>query len=151
MKNERGFSLMELIIVIAIIAVFSSILGLSLSYISSTNSKTAKSKIVNALDNTKMIATAKSTGGDITFSQENGKYYYKIGTEDKVAICNAVVGLSYSTDNSNYTHIDDGDTYNIQFKKATGGLNSSSNIYIKIGKYTICVYQLTGKVEVIGL
>lgn len=62
-RDNRGFSLVELIIIIAIMAILIGVLAASISRISGYRAKECRTKIVSSLENGRMLTLSKSKGG----------------------------------------------------------------------------------------
>lgn len=63
MKNNKGFSLIELIIVIAILSVLTGVSAVGLGYLYSTNVKSSIKKVDSSLQKVQSFTVSKSTGG----------------------------------------------------------------------------------------
>ncbi|MBQ2800955.1 MAG: prepilin-type N-terminal cleavage/methylation domain-containing protein [Lachnospiraceae bacterium] len=165
MKNNKGFSLVELIIVIAILAVVSSVSIVGLSYVSSTNVKSTVRKINSSLLKTQNYTMSKSSGGrDIGMRltlDSSGNYciqYIGMGQTDEVIGKSNIIIKCYKTDNSVQT-VASGPV-EIYFDRATGGLLTADasvpNVYwnkieVLIGgksKGYVTISKVTGKTEV---
>lgn len=104
LKNNSGFSLLEIIVVLAIIMILTASATLSIAYVNNAN----VSKAANTLD--AAINTAKSRSmamgpdlGELILSTNNGKLYYRIGdTGERVMICNKEISV-YTAVTSTYT------------------------------------------------
>lgn len=165
MKNNKGFSLIELIIVIAILAVVSSVSIVGLSYISSTNTKSTIRKINNSLLKTQNYTISKSSGGrDIGMRltvDGSGNYciqYIGMGQADEIIGKTKLTIKCYDTATNATTVV--ASPVEIYFDRATGGLltvnqNVSGVYWNKIevlagnkSKGYITISRVTGKTEV---
>lgn len=111
-KNKnKGFTLVELIVVISIFTVLLGILEPSVSSIFGFRAQRAANSIASALDRTKteamnrlvgeMVLTKESDGFYISYNLHKGKYYGCEQTQaEKIAPANAKIG--YTTDRSGY-------------------------------------------------
>lgn len=161
-KNDnRGFSLIELIVTIAIMAIATGVLAYSLHLISSARAKTTAEKVKTALENTRM-QTMACGGGYVEFSRDaNGDLYVLQNITKGVgggaqAIANEKIGSSairftYAGASGSATELASGDAVRIEFNAGTGAFKSGAIKTIVVsgaGKtYTITCYQLTGKVS----
>lgn len=130
MKNNKGFSLVELIIVIAIISVLTSAATIGFTYLYNTNVKSSIKKIDNALKRTQSYTISKSTGGrDIGMKlqqESDGNYsveFIGIPNLTKEKIGNKRLKVRY-TDTSGVAHIVNytNGPLIVYFDRSTGGL-----------------------------
>lgn len=150
MKKNDGFSLIELIIVVAIMAVLMTMVALSIGYINSTNTKAMTNELISALDDAKLISMMKESGaGDITFFYEDGKVYYQIGSNEKKVLTSTKIDLEYRVEGAaDYTKIDASHSLILQFNKSSGAVkNATQDYYFRIGTRVIRLYVETGTCE----
>lgn len=112
-KNKnKGFTLVELIVVISIFTVLLGILEPSVSSIFGFRAQRAANSIASALDRTKteamnrlvgeMVLTKESDGFYISYNLHKGKHYGCEQTQaEKIAPANAKIGYT-TTDHSDY-------------------------------------------------
>lgn len=175
MKCNKGFSLIELIIVIAILAVVTGVSFVGLGYLYNSNVKSTIKKINTSLLQTQSYTTAKSVGGrDIYFKlyQDSGDYYTAMCREDssgneiklqepeKVGKKNLTVKYVASDGiNVNEVDINSSNSLKLYFDRSTGGLlpmaNGGSTYCSKIeisvnglSKCSVTISKITGKTEV---
>lgn len=151
MRKNKGFSYVELLIVISIIAVMAAMAVITMSLVNRNSVTKAATKLESAFNKAKTVSMAQGTEkGKLTIFKENNAYYYTIGDKDTVEknkICTGRVQLvvSVSGGNSEITEV----VY--KYKPATGGFLScpSSQIEVTNGGTSkrLVLYSLTGKVE----
>lgn len=172
MKGNKGFSLIELIIVIAILAVVTGVSFVGLGYLYNSNVKSTIKKINTSLLKTQSYTTAKSVGGrDIYFKlyQDSGDYYTAMCREDssgkeielqkpeKVGKKNLTV--KYFVSDGAEVKIDSSNSLKLYFDRSTGGLlpivtggsTYCSKIEISVNglsKCSVSISKVTGKTEV---
>ncbi len=172
MKNNKGFSLLEMIIVIAILAVVSSVSFVGLGYLYSTNIKSSIKKINSSLLKTQNYTMAKSNGGRDVYMRlsqgSDGDYYIqylrvsgstevKIQDDEKIGKKNLTL-TCYKDDGSAET-VSVGSPVDVYFDRSTGGLlptQPGGNVYwskIEItvngsNRCTVTISKVTGKTEV---
>lgn len=145
MKNNKGFSLIELIIVIAILSVLTSVSIVGLGYLYSTNVKSSIKKVDNALKQAQSYTVSKSTGGrDVSmtlYQKSTGDYYVEVkqGTtvisEEKIGRKNLKVMY---TDTNNVEHTVIGSSKLIvHFDRSTGGLLTLESSTLKLSTIQI--------------
>lgn len=76
-RNNRGFSLIELIVVIAIMAVLTAFVTLSVSYLTGQKARECANNLSFALDSTRTSAIAKNGNAEcyMELTLEGGDYY----------------------------------------------------------------------------
>ena len=96
MKNERGFSLIELIVVIAILSIIS--VGVVSAFISLTGWGVTQtiSDIEGNLKETKILAMSK-TNATMTISRESDVFYITVTGEAKHKIGSVPIQIAYTT------------------------------------------------------
>ena len=152
MKN-RGFSLIELIVVIAIMAVALAVGGYALNAISLANAKNCATEIKTSLEKTRSLAC--STDGDETMSlyrSSSGKVVIeKEGTTKEIG--GKSVKVEYRVKDGDYQPIgSQANRLTFGFNRSTGGFNEGSTVEnLKVtggGKiYILTCYKLTGKIK----
>lgn len=142
MKNNKGFSLIELIIVIAILSVLTGVSAVGLGYLYSTNVKSSIKKVDSSLQKVQSYTVSKSVGGkDIGLKlkkKADGFYAEYMGipnlSEEKFGEKNLKVYYMDST-GAGWTEVTAVNDLKVYYDRATGGLQplsgtGSSAIYI---------------------
>lgn len=152
MKN-RGFSLIELIVVIAIMAVALAVGGYALNAISLANAKNCATEIKTSLEKTRTLAC--STDGNETmrlYRDSTGKVVIeKEGTTKEVG--GKSVKVEYRIKDGEYGPIGSKEqALKFGFNRSTGGFSDEStveNLRITSGgkQYILTCYKLTGKIK----
>lgn len=175
-KNNKGYSLVELIIVIAIMAVVMSTLIFSISLVFSANAKTCANDIKSALAETKITSMGKNeafveiyrdaSNGCIYSRQfmkrEDGSWYGKKAEK----IGNARVYVAYCVDGGSETELAEGDSIYLAYDRSSGSFRSTGTMQkddgtsVAIAYYSkihvwggnknlqVSLIKLTGKVSV---
>lgn len=131
LNNNSGFTLLELLIVLAIVAIVTGIAGLSYSIVSNADVNKASRNFASVLSKARAESMAKGPdAGQLNLIVENGRLYYWIGTDDaatavKSEISSSMIAVEVVYDNSTDavtagTPITDGFTTTIRF--STSGL-----------------------------
>lgn len=173
-KNNKGFSLIELIIVIAILSIVTSTVVVGVGYLYSTNVKSSLKKLNSALMKTQSYTTTKALGnGDIAlkitkdstgcvlhYVDKNNSDADIPGMEpEKIGNSRIFVALDYS-DGNPPVPVTTGQAAYICYDRATGGLWDATGKYVKkiyvsndpnnivgSGMY-ITISKVTGKTDI---
>lgn len=171
--DNRGFSLVEIIIVVAIISVLIGTVGYGLSFSSGKPAEDCAQKTVSMLQHARTLTMGKyKVISTITVKKETGEIVLVeqvYSTEAQMTAntpetTETVIGakgvkLEYSYDAATYTQLDDSGSLVVEFSRSTGALKptggESSTTYLKeirVSKAnttrTIEIAPLTGRVEI---
>ena len=157
-KNNRGFSLIEMVAVIAIMAVALGVIGMSVTYIAKTRSRACAEELNAAIEFTRLNCLSKAGNVELrVYTKDDGIYMSKVweGTEEKIGSNRISVSYAYSDgagDAVSKTLGDASDPLVISFEKGSGGIKvpalGSGNLVITVvgnKTFTITCYKLTGK------
>lgn len=162
MKNNKGFSLVELIVVIALIAVLSGLVAISASAVLGTQVKAATKNIETEIKKARNLTMGKDRVVLKLYKADDGYYADIIPNDDaskavtkKVGKQKVTVEYSYSTDGSDLKTLDSNGVV-IEFDRSSGEVKKDDDgncvRVIKITKNktvrTITLYQETGKTVV---
>lgn len=92
-EDNKGFSLVELIIVVAIIAILSTIMAVNIGRLSGYRAKECRSKVISSLENGRTMALSKSRGGSNTSNTNTYLVFVKNTTDN----CNYCITVTDST------------------------------------------------------
>lgn len=132
-QKNKGFTLVEMVITVAIFAILLGILVPSLNSILGFRVQRAANSIASALDKTKIEASNRLVGEMKLEKLDDGYYisYYldrgKVGSESNVEqdqaekIAPARTLISYVTDNNETYQMETGDSIVLTYDRATGG------------------------------
>lgn len=166
--GNSGFSLVEVIIVVAIIAVLTGTLGYGLSFVSGKPAQECAQKTVSVLQHArtttmgkyKLLVCIRNDGGRIIIEQTAYNTQNDYNSGSPVVTTTAVgakgVRFEYGTDGTSYTQLEDGDSVNIEFSRSTGELKpeASGNYWscFRISKAhtvkNISIVPLTGRIKI---
>lgn len=166
MKNNKGFSIIELIIVIAIISVLTGLSIVGIGYIYTSNVKSSVHKLDASIQKIQSYTLAKSNGGRdvgliIKQKTEDGCYYAElkgIGGQHDEKIGGKALKIECYVNGSSKV-VSDTNPFELYFDRATGGLlpqtNGGNDYCEKIvitshggNECTIKISKLTGRTEV---
>lgn len=168
-KNNKGFSLVELIIVIAIIAVILGTAFFSLNLVFGANAKTCANDIKNAIAQGKINAMGKSNAYVEIFRDTTDQCIYarqcilENGTwaiGEAELISNARVYVGFVPEGGTETELAPGDSVRISFDRGSGSFREFhdgatvapvySEVLVRGGTraYRLVLTKLTGKVNI---
>lgn len=153
-KNNKGFSLVELIVVIAIMAVALTVGSYSLSTIALANSKRCATEIKSALESAR-IESCRSNGElELSiFKGDDGGVMMQVSGKEPKEISNSAVSVSYKLHKTDDSYISLGtEKLTFVFDRSSGAIKGSSGCYqilVSGGgrEYTITCYKNTGKIK----
>ena len=160
--NNKGFSYIELILVLAIMSLMVGMIGLSYGLVTRNNVSKAAAKMESAFNTARITSLSKgSEQGALNIMQEDGIVYYCIGKFDPedpncpswIKIAQAPV---YVTLSNGGTHADlpDGSILVFKYNPSSGAFKSdsfpSNKIIFSNGskESTLTLFKATGKCKV---
>lgn len=158
-NNNRGFSLVELIVVVAIGAILIGASILSIASISGTAAKQCARNIESILNKTRVTTMGKDTAVIKLYKDlSDGAYYYEVTvtngkgeiTAETKKIGRSNLEIRYSTTFNNASKLDVSNPIKIEFDRSSGAENTDiGKIWVKHGstEKTITIYKETGKIE----
>ena len=129
MKNNKGFTYVELILVIGIMVLVTGLVTISIGLISRNNVTKAGDKISSKVSEARMMTIAKGVEkGAAILEYQNGNYYCVLdGEQYKVA--SDPISISVIKDDGTVISVADAGSVPIKFSRNTGGLYSSNTDY----------------------
>ena len=158
-KNNKGYSLVELIIVIVIMALLSGTVLFSISMIFGASAKACANDIKEALAENKVTAMGKSEAKVEIYrdASDNNIYIIQWVKEGGEKVGNSRVYVAYEEkDSSTEVELTAGSSLQLCYDRGNGGFSKKSEncilcekIYVKGGSrsYVLTLTELTGKVE----
>lgn len=140
-KNNKGISLFEIIIVLAVMAIMTAIAALSYKMVDQANVSKAANTLQTAIDSARVTSMAKgTTAGTLHIEIIGGNTYYYIGdvATQKTLICK---------NNITTTLPGGASVYNVTFNTAGMATSGAANFRFKNGKKIcdIALSRLSGK------
>lgn len=159
-KNNKGFSYVEMILVLAIIAILIAMIGLSMGLVSRTNISKATSNLESAMNRARTTSMARgSDDGAIKITNIDGWYYYSIGGGEQVKLVAEPVSIGWYY-GSDFVSLDSsGDSLTLKFVPSTGAFRAESVtgeyctsivLYNEDKSSSLILYPQTGKCEIDG-
>ncbi|MBD5506548.1 MAG: prepilin-type N-terminal cleavage/methylation domain-containing protein [Lachnospiraceae bacterium] len=165
LKDNRGYSLVELIIVIALIALIISTVFYSLIMVFSANAKSCANDIQRAIADCKVTTMGRSSAYMELYRDTDQHVYTRMYVRDSSGtyvpsepqeVGSSRVYVAYTPKGGVETELTAGNKIEIRFDRANGGFtkDGSGNIYEKLHvvggskNYEIVLTELTGKSEV---
>lgn len=151
-EKDKGFSLIELIVVIAIMAVALGVGSYSLSAISLANAKECATEIKSTLEAARMETVRSASNPGVQIYRGTDGVYMQAGNNAAKKIGSSGVTVKYQ-EGSEWKELGQGTANALKFvfDKSTGGFSTFGTNKIVVSsagkEYTITCYKLTGKVE----
>lgn len=149
-KDNRGYSLIELLIVIAIIVVLCSALVLSTGIITRSRQKKVIRSVYTAVGQTRVSTLARDDCKVVLWKDADGTFVetYDNGvSREKKLIAPPTITVYYSgaEDYSGETELTSGTTLECKFNRASGVVDSSDFYMVRAGDYNMKLVKQTGK------
>ncbi len=161
-KDNKGVTLVELMVVIAIMVVLSSIVFLGAGMLSGKKARECTDRLKIALTNDRTTAMGKYDMVAILYAEADGTIFleeqiYNTATDivtKRTRIGDSSVAVTYSNDGTEPVNALTSSGVTIRFDRSTGGLkDTTGSLWVKASKagrsYYLHVYQITGKIEVV--
>ncbi len=146
LRDNRGLSLVELVIVIAILAVLSGAVIASLGIVSNARTKQCINSIQTAIGKSR-ITTMGKKNTTLRIYENNGKVWADETADGNVTTTemgNSGIGLTFTDSAGTTTSITSADM-NIVFDRSSGVVKSSNFVSAQAGSYQVVVVPETGK------
>lgn len=103
-KGNQGFSLVELLVVLAIMAVLATAAVTGIGMLSGARMSQCVKKLDSALSEARVATMSKGSGSFLLFRDEKGNYYVQIGTGEMQKVAEDTVAISYVDSGSALEH-----------------------------------------------
>lgn len=159
-KNNKGFSYIELILVLAIMAIMVGLITLSIGTVSRANVNRGAEKLESFLNRARSNTMARGTErGMLSISCEDGAYYCYVGSpaainkETELLVSSGVQIGYYINNGTSMEMLEDGETLYVKYVPSTGafmplsGSDYCTSIVLMNGDKvrTIVLHTATGK------
>ncbi|MBD5540521.1 MAG: prepilin-type N-terminal cleavage/methylation domain-containing protein [Lachnospiraceae bacterium] len=144
-RDNKGFSLIELVVIVAIIAILVGAMGVNLGLIKKYHAKECRQMIYSSLENGRLIALSKSAGGTSTDTTKTYLAFFRNTTDN----CNyyAVVVEDVVTDVKKISKADVkiyfGPTNSTADPSAIAGFTCLDSYSFAVGKKNLSINMLT--------
>ncbi len=136
LSSDKGFSLIELIVVIAIMAVAIGLVTITYTLVHNANVAKAANTLDTAFNKARIQSMAKGTdAGQLTVWITGGVMYYTIGdsaVETPTAVNSAVIDIGYSYDGSSWINADLPETPATVYRFNSAGMVIQSGIPVPV-------------------
>lgn len=152
-RNQKGFSLVELIVVIAIMAVLSTVGVLSFAVVSGRYVSSCAEELISYIGDTRMEALSRASAELEIFVKNDGVYVHPSVEARDIKIGKAGIEVSYTAGGANVT-LSETERLVLSFDRSSGaftplngGANYCDEIRIVSGRHSarIVVVPQTGK------
>lgn len=171
-KNNKGISYVEMILVIAIMAIVTGLVSISIGLVNGTNVSRASEVTCSALQEARNSALTKgSDNGYVSFMLRKGACYYYVGKKVTIStsndsdvnwtkICNGTVDVFFSQDapdsDSLGNKLTGGNVYGAKFSQSSGSLSNETNYNFQYITFvhgdkqtTVRIFPVSGKAEIL--
>ena len=139
--NNKGFSYVELILVLAIMAIMVGMIGLSYSLVTRNNVTKAAAKMESVFNTARITSLSKgSEEGALNIKQENGIIYYGIGKYDPDPDVSTVEWVKFAQHPVYITLSDGSGNVDLGSSVVTYKFNPSSGAF-KVCPYTQVIFS----------
>lgn len=130
-ENQKGFTLVELIVVMAIMGVVATMGLLSFSLVTGQNVKSCASDLESYLAQTKMQAVSKASA-DLTISVKPDGVYANLSVEGRdVKVGKTGIDISYSTSDGREITLTGTESLTLSFDRSSGA-------FLELPDHTYC-------------
>ncbi len=152
--NQKGFSLVELIVVIAIMGIVAVGGLISMSLVSGQNAKGCCEELESYIQQTRMTAMSRADATLKIYTKSDGVYVRLSTASEEVRIGKVGISASYVDTGGNTVNLTSGTELEISFDRSSGafkplggGTNYCDKIVLKQGEriYTLKMIPRTGK------
>lgn len=137
MKNNKGFSLIELLVVVLILSVSVTIISASISTIFTLNPRKTANQLDSLISKCKISALARAGNVSLEISKTAegviATYYEGSAAGEEQIIGKSSVLVSYTDSASNTTELTATDKLYISFDRTTGGFTELHTAFIRTG------------------
>ena len=146
--NNKGYTLIEMIVTIAIMAVVMVVMGYSLSILTNSRAKGCADDLYTAIQSARTEAMAKEGEISLIITAPTDGIYVKLNTGDETKIGGN--RITVTTNTGDLVPGGSNASYEIKFDKRSGAFaDEYGSIFIKGSTtYELKLYKLTGKVTV---
>lgn len=160
MKNNKGLSYVELLVVISILTVATALAAISMSVVSGTNVNSGVEKLRSSYNNARMTSLAKGTAnGSLYLRVESDRMYCFVGSQNDPLfsetkswelISKSPVDVTFIQEDG--TRVPGSGTICFSFNQDSGTLKQCPYSKIELAtekrNCTLTVYKHTGKCEI---
>lgn len=121
-QDQKGFSLVELIVVIAIMAIVTTVGLTSFSLVTGQQVKSCTANIEGYIGQTRMQALSRDSGSLMLEVLDNG-VFATLSSGENVKVGSSGITISYSSDDGSEVTLGEGDTLSLSFDRSSGAFS----------------------------
>lgn len=150
-NNNKGFSIVEMVIVIAILSIVSVAALTGAGIVRNAQNRRVAQSVYNALGKTKVNTMAKGDANTYMELKRDADGYLLVtcfdGAKEEARVGGKNLEVDYENSGST-SSMSNGDTLKVVYERSSGIVKSTDFTKITVGKYKVTLEEATGKCEI---
>ena len=155
MKKNRGFTLVEVMITVAVMGVLAGIVGISMGVLFGQRVKSMAADTKSVFQSTQIASMGRDNAYILIYQDGEDSFVVAYSSDDKIINSATAhhVSVSYVVGNTTYNSPSKASAVKVYFNRQTGGLDATADAALKSITFsngtksiTLQVSRLTGKV-----
>jgi len=150
-SNNKGFSIVEMVIVIAILSIVSVAALSGAGIVRNAQNRRVAQSVYNALGKTKVNTMAKGDVDTFMELKRDADGYLVItsfaGVKEETRVGGKSVEVDYENAGSTAS-MSSGDSLKVEYERSSGVVKSTDFTKLTVGKYKVTLEEATGKCEI---